>query len=387
MYFSITTKDKEGLNPTALLILTDQNGKTSPSISISEPDIWIQKSKVLGVPKLLETFRESIREADEKHHAHSLKIIIKEKALGLHSDSIIDLIVSLVNKDTDFTDYCLGILLEPDKHFLREIILITEDRQLSSAVRKKLSRKNDWSKARKLAFVLDCLDLKLDRKSICKRHFIHTSSFPKYLQILSKECKQELRERQQKIQIYQHGNEVASIFNDSDQLQALISALKNDHRNGFLLDSYSIDFQFLPVIKKLESLTTALDYYGRLFPYIVHLVPDPKFNHTHPLRKPSSNRKRCKNKNTSDCISTADLTEDIRKDYADLLKRLQKIQMLKDSVFPVSKLQDFWPIDNWDQVYSEKAPVHKITLELLSDHYNLGKDRLCQILPKSPKRN
>jgi hypothetical protein len=252
MYFSITKKDKEGLNPTAVLVLTDQHGKTSPFISISESDIWIQKPMVSYVPKLLETFQKSVREADEKQ-AHSLKIFITEKALGLQSDTIVDLIVSLVNKNKDFIDCSLEILLKPYEHFLREIIFVTEDEQLSRAVRKKLSRKTDWSKARKLAFVLDCLDLELERKSICERHFIHQSSFPKYLQDFSEECKPELLERLQNIQADQYGNEVASIFNDGEQLLAFVSVLKSAHRNGFFLDSYSIDFQLsnpmpIPVI-------------------------------------------------------------------------------------------------------------------------------------------
>jgi hypothetical protein len=384
MYLSITTKEKEGLHPSSVLVLTDHYGKTSPSNSIPKPDIIIQKSKVSSVPEFLETFQKTVREADEKQ-AHSLKIFITDDAISLRSEAIVDSIVSLVNKDIDFTDHWLAILLEPDKHFLGEIILVIEDRQLRDAVRKRLSRKADWSKARKLAFVIDCLELDLDRKSICKRHFIHQSSFPKYLQDFSGECKPELLERLQNIQTYEYGKEVASIFKDCDQIQVLVSALKSAHRNGFFLDSYSTDFQLSRVIKKLESLTTALDYYERLFPYIADLVPDSKFNHTHPLRKASPKARRHKGIKKTVRFAPSELKEEIRDDYAYLLKRIQKIQLLKDSVFPVSKLQDSWPINHWDQIFSEKAPAHKITLELLSDHYNLGKDRLRQILPKSPE--
>jgi hypothetical protein len=294
---------------------------------------------------------------------------------------------SFLNSGTCLSDYCLGILLEPYKHPLREIILVTEGEKLSREVRKKLSRKSDWSKARKFAFVLDCLDLELDRKSICNRHFIHQSSFPEYLQDFSEECKPELLERMQNIQIDQYGREVASIFNDCEQLQALVEALKNGHRNGFFLDSYSIDFQLSNAINCLDELITALDYQGQLFPYIVHLVPDPEFLDAHPLRKPSSKACQSKRKKKTVRLAPSDLKEEINYHYAYILKRIQKIQSLKDSVFPVSKLQDFWPIDNWNQVFSENAPAYKITLEVLSDHYNLGIDRLRQILRKSHKLN
>jgi len=57
MYFSITTKDKEGSNPAAVLVLADQYGKTIPTIP--KADIIIEKPKVFGEPNLLKTFREN----------------------------------------------------------------------------------------------------------------------------------------------------------------------------------------------------------------------------------------------------------------------------------------------------------------------------------------
>ncbi|WP_155306618.1 hypothetical protein [Desulfosarcina widdelii] len=385
MYLYISKKDIECLIPSSVLLFEDQHGKTSLPNSIPIPDIIIKKSKAFSVPEFLKTMVESVREADEKHHVRSMKVFITKEAIDLQSEAIVNSIVSLLNEDINFTDYCLAILLKPDKHFLRELIFVIEDRQLRDAVRRKLSRKKDWSKFRKLTFVLDCLDLDLDRNAICKRHFIHQSAYPKYLKNFSKECEQELCKRLRNIQTDQYGKEVAILFSKSKRLQVSIAVLKNAHRKGFFLESYSADFQLSHVIKDLESLAAALDYYGRLFPYITHLVPDRKLNDLHPNRKSSSKAQRLKGNNKPARLTISELKKEVGNDYAYLLKLIQKIQLLKGSIFPISKLRDFWPFDYWDQVFSEKAPAHEITLEILSDHYDVGMDRLRQVLTKSPR--
>ena len=385
MYLSIKKKDKAGLDPSAVLAFEDQHAKTSLPNAISIPDIIIKKPKAYSVADFLKIIVESVREADEEHHVRSMKVFITKEATGLQSEAIADSIVSLLNEDISFTDYHLAILLKPDKHFLCEIIIVSEDKKLRDAVRRKLSRKGDWSKARKLAFVLDCLDLELDRKSICERHFIHLSAFPKYLESFSKECEPELCTRLRNIQTDQYGKEVCIIFNDFDKFQVLVSAFKKAHRNGFFFDSYLTDLQLAHAIKDLEKLAATLDYCGLLFPYIAHLVPEKEISDLRLSRKQSSKRRRSKEKKKPARLPIFELKEEVRDDYYYLLKRIQKIQLLKGSVFPVSKIEDFWPFDCWDQVFTEKAPAHEITLEILSDHYDAGIDRLHQVLTKSPK--
>jgi hypothetical protein len=382
MYFTITQNDGAGLKPEAVLLFRNEKQKLIPTVDVPERAITIEKPRPGTESELIYTLSAALEEADNAK-ACRLSIPISEAAYGLHTDHITNCFENFINKEA--VNFSLDILLKPHKHTMRQIILATQDTILNQALHRKLTRKSSWSKARKFSFVLDCLDLELDRESICKRHFIHQSSLKQYLQNFSKDCKAELLERLSNIHAEKYGKEVLAIINDKDQLRTLVTTIRSAHRSGFISDEYSTDLQLSKLIRTLDDLLIALDHLGQLFPYIVHLVPDQNFMGTHSKRKWSSKGSRQTRKNKRDRLTAVDLREEIGKVYAYLLKRIQRTQMLKGSVFPVSKLQDFWTSDSWGLISSENAPAHEISLELLSNHYDLGIERLTQIIYDSKR--
>lgn len=110
------------------------------------------------------------------------------------------------------------------------------------------------------------------------------------------------------------------------------------------------------------------------------MVPDKKIMIKHSSRIPLRKKhQRTKGKKVFRATGK-DLKSEIQQAYSHLLKRIQKIRLLEDSVFPVSELQEFWDKESWRRIISKKAKAHRITLELLSNRYDLGIDRLSQMI-------
>jgi hypothetical protein len=247
----------------------------------------------------------------------------------LADEAILSLIQSTIN--TEYIFLVDGIY-NRDEH-PEQIILYVDNDVMYRDFYKLIRRKKNWSKVRKLSYILDLLDLRFNWKEIENRHFLNLKNYKKYFNEFVKD--QSMEKELIKKTFMSCSDYCKEIDGFVEQLIDLRSEyLKMSDNcikalNKYLSKEFYIDpklrSSFLDIIYNIEPL----------FPYIKHLVPDKEWRH---IRKKEGND------------FSVNKTEEIKLCHQSLVLLLKKTKSLQDTVLPIHMLEDYWDSELWNGV-------------------------------------
>lgn len=352
----------------AIIVTTKTSTQVEDSFAIEDK----QKEKPffinIGYPGDKDDFKiaiiDAIKETIEKRY-NSITIPVTTDTYNLFDETVSNLMVEVFN--TDLSDDLLKILLKPEEDILNEIVFVVDNIDIYKQLKHLLALTKRWPKYRKLAFVLDALNLNLIATEVCNRHFIPDSNFMARLIKFSKECQSELIKRAENIAIQKHGEEAIRFQQISDKLSEINCLTQKDINLIKFLDPEILDRPTIEFFRSLQDLNHVLREINPLYYYINHLIPDEKWRRIKPFMK-------SKKRKVMDTIEHD--KEKINQDYQHLLKIITKTGELKETIFPVDMLSRFWDKQTWKEIMGEKIVPSKIAIGLVMEYYDASPDTI-----------
>ena len=210
-------------------------------------------------------------------------------------DIVADFVVDILNHDGD--DTFLDLILNPADNRLEQIILIVDDDNSAKKAADKLKKKNKWSRARKINFVIDALDPAINSQDLNARHFISAKRYISDLGKFFPECQEYLLEREKNNLNVEYNGCGALVFDLAKSLfeisKPLREKLDKDGLKGLSEIKNAVGMNFYEELP-FKPFADAIDQMQNLDPdflYLRQLVPDDKF-HEKNMKERSDNYSR-----------------------------------------------------------------------------------------------